>query len=120
MPKYGGVLTFALSIPTLGFDEAYVVPWNCHSLYLTSEDLFKGDWTKGPAGTNEASRLAGVLPPPNLRTGVLAESWELTDPETMVYHIRKGVHWQDKPPVNGRGKNTVFGILYLLRGRTTR
>ncbi len=35
-------------------------------------------------------------------TGWLAESWEMTDPQTFVFHIRKGVHFQNKPPVNGR------------------
>jgi len=32
----------------------------------------------------------------------LCESWETPDEETVIYHIRKGVHWQDKPPLNGR------------------
>jgi peptide/nickel transport system substrate-binding protein len=35
-------------------------------------------------------------------SGLLAESWETTDPTTMVIHLRQGVHWQNKPPVNGR------------------
>ena len=32
----------------------------------------------------------------------LAESWEFADPGTYVVHLRKGIHWQDIPPVNGR------------------
>jgi len=32
----------------------------------------------------------------------LAESWEFTKPGTYVVHLRKGIHWQDIPPVNGR------------------
>ena len=35
-------------------------------------------------------------------TGLLAESWETPDPTTIVLNIRKGVHWHDKPPMNGR------------------
>jgi len=35
-------------------------------------------------------------------TGQLAESWEMKDPTTMVIHVRQGVHWQNKAPVNGR------------------
>jgi len=32
----------------------------------------------------------------------LAESWEQTDPLTITFHIRQGVHWHDKAPMNGR------------------
>ena len=37
--------------------------------------------------------------------GHLAESWEEPDPETLIFNIRKGVHWLDKPPANGRELN---------------
>ena len=32
----------------------------------------------------------------------LAERWEEPDDTTMVFHLRRGVRWQNKPPVNGR------------------
>jgi len=32
----------------------------------------------------------------------LAESWEQPNPTTIICHIRKGVQWQNLPPVNGR------------------
>jgi len=32
----------------------------------------------------------------------LAERWEQPDETTYVFHLRKGVRWQNKPPVNGR------------------
>ena len=34
--------------------------------------------------------------------GSLAASWEVPDNKTYVFHIRKGVRWQDKAPMNGR------------------
>ena len=34
--------------------------------------------------------------------GLLAESWETPDDTTIVLNIRKGVHWHDKAPMNGR------------------
>lgn len=34
--------------------------------------------------------------------GDLAESWSQPDPKTYVFHLRKGVKWHNKPPVNGR------------------
>ncbi|MGH8059117.1 MAG: ABC transporter substrate-binding protein [Candidatus Entotheonellia bacterium] len=32
----------------------------------------------------------------------LAERWETTDDTTYLFHLRKGVKWHNKPPVNGR------------------
>jgi peptide/nickel transport system substrate-binding protein len=34
--------------------------------------------------------------------GMLAESWEATDLFTVTAKIRQGIHWHDKPPLNGR------------------
>src|SRR5262245_13248222 len=32
----------------------------------------------------------------------LAERWEEADDTTYVFHLRKGVRWQNRPPLNGR------------------
>ena len=32
----------------------------------------------------------------------LAESYETPDPLTIIFHLRKGVRWHNKPPMNGR------------------
>jgi peptide/nickel transport system substrate-binding protein len=32
----------------------------------------------------------------------LAERWEMPDDTTYVFHLRQGVKWHNKPPVNGR------------------
>src|SRR5919202_1753531 len=32
----------------------------------------------------------------------LAESWEMVDPSTWIFHLRKGVKFHNLPPVNGR------------------
>ena len=34
--------------------------------------------------------------------GQLAENWEFPDPNTLVVHLRQGIHWQDIPPADGR------------------
>ena len=34
--------------------------------------------------------------------GGLAESWEQPDPLTIIFKVRQGVHWHNKPPMNGR------------------
>jgi peptide/nickel transport system substrate-binding protein len=32
----------------------------------------------------------------------LAESWEQPDDTTYIFHLRKGIKWHNKPPLNGR------------------
>ena len=34
----------------------------------------------------------------------LAERWESPDDTTYIFYLRQGVHWHNKPPVNGREK----------------
>jgi peptide/nickel transport system substrate-binding protein len=54
------------------------------------------------------SRLMRHKVGPDVRPGTfsvepdLAESWEEVDDTTYVFHLRKGVKWHNKPPVNGR------------------
>lgn len=99
-PQYGGQLTFA--------QESGLSVWGMaqqlspqDALSLVYERLGTGDWSRGPAGTNEYSYLYRYTPG-EYRIGLLAESWEQPEPYTFVFYLRKGIHWQDKPPVNGR------------------
>jgi len=49
--------------------------------------------------------------------GQLAESWEFPQPGTHVVHLKKGIHWQNIPPVNGRefiADDVVFHYNRLL------
>ena len=45
---------------------------------------------------------AGVAPGTFAVEPDLAERWEEPDETTVVFYLRKGVRWQNKPPVNGR------------------
>ena len=45
---------------------------------------------------------AGIPPGTFLIEPDLAERWEAPDDTTYVFHLRHGVKWQNKPPVNGR------------------
>jgi peptide/nickel transport system substrate-binding protein len=45
---------------------------------------------------------AGVAPGVFTVESDLAERWEEPDETTYVFHLRKGVRWHNKPPVNGR------------------
>lgn len=112
-PKYGGVYIEGRSVDQIHFDEASLYIHTAHSLKLTNEDLLMGDWAKGPAGTGDVSWLYHWPVPEKYRAGCLAESWEI-DGDTAVFHIRQGVHWQNKPPVNGR-ELTAEDVVYSLK-----
>src|SRR5262249_28955190 len=45
---------------------------------------------------------AGAQPGTFIVEPDLAERWEELDDTTYVFHLRQGVHWHNKPPVNGR------------------
>ena len=62
------------------------------------EKLHADDWTLDPAVFDYKT----CWRPSQYLKGQLAESWEFTDPDTCVAHLRKGIHWQDIPPANGR------------------
>ena len=45
---------------------------------------------------------AGVTPGTFTLEPDLAERWEEPDDTTVVFHLRRGVRWHNKPPLNGR------------------
>ena len=100
-PKYGGIHVTIGNDPQ-GFDPRVVMSHFTNTLPVTHELMLTGDWSRGPAGTGETDWQLGFLGRTDLFAGSLAESWELVDDETIRYYIRKGVKWQNKPPVNGR------------------
>ncbi len=107
-PIYGGQLTISLGRDPEGFDDALTQPGNNFTMHLTNQELMIGDWTKGLGGTREATWTTGVIRKISLSKGCLAENWEITEPGTMVFKIRKGVRYGLNPNseasrlVNGR------------------
>ena len=99
IPKYGGVLARIRESDPRGWDYGESGEGKIMNM---GEELLGGDWAKGPAGTNENDWSCGFGGFVNSMTGKLAESWEMPDDETIIYHIRHGVHWWDKAPANGR------------------
>ncbi|UCH50745.1 MAG: ABC transporter substrate-binding protein [Chloroflexota bacterium] len=121
-PEYGGVLNLAVGADPTGFDDALQPHYACGTLKLTNEELWEGDWTKGRAGGYGSGEsdwyLGGSLNRLEHKGGSLAESWEITDKDTITFHIRKGVHWHDKPPANGR-ELTADDIVFSLNRQYT-
>jgi ABC-type transport system substrate-binding protein len=101
-PQYGGTYVTASASDVYGFDNAYTYHYLLSTVNLTNEPLMSGDWSKGPAGTGEVTwQILGVTFLDKIKMRV-AESWEIPDGQTIIYRIRKGIHFQNKPPVNGR------------------
>ena len=100
-PQYGGTLTLALKTIIDRRPDAHI--GGPGSLVLTSgvlEKLGVVDWA---LDRDTYPFPMGYLAPQYALTGALAESWDISpDGLTLTFHIRQGVHWHDKPPVNGR------------------
>jgi peptide/nickel transport system substrate-binding protein len=113
VPKYGGVITSVTPGDPMGFDPGITNSVMCGTIYFTHDKLARGDWAKGPAGTGETDWLDYLTCDWDLLGPSLAESWETPDAETIIYHIRKGCHYWNKPPMNGRevtADDVVFSI----------
>jgi len=104
-PEYGGVFYYCLPIGPQYFDQSVGSLHLAITTMLTNDGLVQGDWAKGLAGTGETKWYHYMLPPQKLLTGGVAESWEFLDNQTLIFHIRPGIHFHDKPPVNGRELN---------------
>jgi peptide/nickel transport system substrate-binding protein len=121
-PEYGGVLNMAMVTDPTGFDDAIQPHYTCQSLKLTNEELWTGDWTKGRAGGHGSAQCdwfnGGAINRLEYDTGALAESWEIPEKGTIIFHIREGVHWQNKAPVSGR-ELTVDDIVFSLNRQCT-
>ncbi len=107
-PVYGGVLNLASTVDPIGFDDAINQHYHTSGLKYTNEDVWEGDWALGRAGgygSGEADWfMAGGLMRLEHQAGALAErvEWDEQQKDTITLHLRQGVHWHDKPPVNGR------------------
>ncbi|UCD08666.1 MAG: ABC transporter substrate-binding protein [Dehalococcoidales bacterium] len=101
-PQYGGTITTAMTADYRSWDPTLAPDIFVGHMMYTHNEYIQGDWTKGPNGSGETDWEIGFLGRVDLLTGELAESWEMPDNETIVLHLVEGVHYHDKPPVNGR------------------
>ena len=94
-PQYGGTMNLRIDSDIVTFDpNDKSFRYSIMSGWL--ECLHAGYWPLEPVPfDNKFGHL-------NYTNCHLAESWEFTEPGNYVVHLRKGVRWQDIPPVNGR------------------
>jgi peptide/nickel transport system substrate-binding protein len=94
-PQYGGTMNLRIDSNIVTFDpNDKSFRYSIMSGWL--ECLHGGYWPLEPIPFN------GKFGQLNYTNCHLAESWEFTEPGNYVIHLRKGIHWQNIPPVNGR------------------
>lgn len=83
-PKYGGTLNVALtaSVDTMDPQESVMFPFNRSANFSIWE------------------RLVEYVGGEQQHKPMLAESWEFTDPKTLVLHLRQGVKFHDGTTLN--------------------
>jgi peptide/nickel transport system substrate-binding protein len=98
-PQYGGTVNLVAGANPTNWD-----PWmsggggNDYNLGSLYDTLLGGDWA---ADRSKMSYLAKYIPL-EYTTGFAAESWENPDPLTYIIHLRQGMKFHNRPPVNGR------------------
>jgi peptide/nickel transport system substrate-binding protein len=111
-PQYGGEIRIRASRNIVNFDPYFAEPLT--SIYGGwMERLISDDWTINPAVWDYQM----AWHPSKYMKGQLAESWEFPTPGTHVVHLRKGIHWHNLPPANGRefiADDVVFHYNRLL------
>ena len=108
-PEYGGTLTAAVPHPITSNTDPYF-GWTSVQIQGVVEKLGMGNWG---IDRDVWDFKSGPLSE-SVMTGTLAESWETPDPLTYIFHIRKGVQWHDKAPMNGR-ELTADDVVYTFQ-----
>ena len=96
-PEYGGTFTFATG-QELPHTDPTVHGWGSLAIGGVAEKLSIPNW----AVDRDEYAFSSQYIPVEVAAGQLAESWEMPDDTTIIFHIRKGVYWHNKPPMNGR------------------
>ena len=90
-PKYGGIIRMAEREPP-NLDPHLNISFLPHNI----STLIYNGLVRLPYGYEQKDPYDLTIMPD------LAERWEYTDDKTVVFYLRKGVKFHNKPPVNGR------------------
>ena len=97
-PEYGGTLTFAYVWEPPNADMSIGGYGIAIAVSGVIEKLGHTNWAIDRSANDLKTSFALI----DHYTGALAESWDVPDPQTYIFNIRQGIHWHDKPPMNGR------------------
>ena len=114
-PEYGGTITAVMKSDRTYPIDTYLSPSATTVVGGVVEKLGKLDWAMK---RDEYHFLGGYMMPVHVIKGALAESWDISpDGLTYTFHIRKGVHWHNKAPMNRReltADDVVFNFHRML------
>ena len=114
-PEYGGTITLVMKSDRTYPIDTYLSPSATTVVGGVVEKLGKLDWAMK---RDEYHFLGGYMMPVHVIKGALAESWDISpDGLTYTFHIRKGVHWHNKAPMNRReltADDVVFNFHRML------
>ena len=96
-PEYGGTFTWGDALEPPHCDP-YLHGHGPRVIDEVGEKLGLGNWAVDRAEHS----FSDPWIPSHFMTGALAESWEMADPLTYVFHIREGIRWHNKAPMNGQ------------------
>jgi peptide/nickel transport system substrate-binding protein len=94
-PEYGGTLSIVSDAGV--FDPVATGMLMGPIGFLVNEQYVAEDWTKGAAGTGEVEWVPNTGPTPDTCAGMLAEAWEMPAIGTIIFKVRRGVHWALNP-----------------------
>ena len=97
-PQYGGQIVFASTADEPPHTDTWFSLLSYYAINLVLEKLGIVDWSY----PRDKWGFSGWNTPLEVVKPHLAESYEIPDPLTFIFKIRKGVYWQNKPPMNGR------------------
>ena len=109
-PEYGGTLTYPYRLQYYTTDPFVTGGYAGFLIDGGNETLACGDWGMD----REEFDFRNPYVPTSIFTGCLAESWETPDPLTYIFHIRQGVYWHNKAPMNGR-ELTADDVVYTYQ-----
>ena len=101
-PEYGGTLTWAPRHYPVNSDVWSASGWAAHFYSGVLEQMAFGNWD---VDRELVTDMVWAYTGPQMYGPGLATSWEMPDESTFIWNVRQGVHWHDKPPVNGREFN---------------
>ena len=119
-PQHGGTLNAVhpdSNVDPTNWDPFDSVLARIQYAVIFQEPLVAGDpLNRGPRGTGENTFRGGYLPEDMLR-GVLAESWEWTDPTTLTFKLREGVMYYANPNWGFESREVVAADVEFVMNR---
>ena len=96
-PQYGGTLTIPWGTDVQGWDHTKYPAGFLSQLAFIYDGLVLNDWAKGAAGTGQCEWTVGAQKRIDYTTGQIAESFEMPQQGTIIFHLRHGVRFNLDP-----------------------